>query len=178
VFDEFVCDFAAISIPSSGYDVNNLLNRSLFGASMLALLALAGCGTPSAKDFGGSWKPVNRFQDATTEIPLAQPYTYYAAPMDGTLKTMLARWSKDSGRELSYQLHSDFTLYKPVTQIHTLDIQAAMAELNQIYAAQQVSVTANDKQIVVAEASAVTPEATMTKEAANPSKTDAPATAK
>ena len=58
----------------------------LAGAVVLATLALSACGTPAAKDFRGSWKPVNRFQDAPVEIPLEQPYTFYAAPMDETLE--------------------------------------------------------------------------------------------
>jgi hypothetical protein len=152
-------------------------DRLLSGATMLALLALAGC-TPAAKDFGGSWKPVNRFQDAPTEIPLAEPYAFYASPMDGTLKVMLARWAKDSGRELSYQLHSDFTLYTPVTQINTQDINAATDELSHIYAAQQVSVTATDRKILVVQAAAVTPAASMNAEPPQPAKKVAPASAK
>lgn len=126
---------------------------------MLAALALSGCGTPPAKDFGGSWKPVNRFQDAPTEIPLAQPYAFYASPMDGTLKAMLTRWSKDSGMVLSYQLHSDYTLFKPVSQIHTPNAKAAAAELTAIYASEGVQITVNDRQIVVEEATTSVPDA-------------------
>ncbi|MFC5740031.1 hypothetical protein [Dyella tabacisoli] len=166
-----------LSIPISfcEYDVKKvLLNRALMGASMLVALALTGCGTPAAKDFRGTWKPVNRFQESSTEIPLAQPYTFYASPMDGTLKTMLTRWSKDTGMVLSYQLHSDFTLYKPVTQIHTPNIKAAAAELSAIYAAQGVSIVTNERQILVDQASAsssdttpdTTPDTATNKEAA------------
>lgn len=129
------------------------------GTSLLATLALAGCGTPPAKDFGGRWKPVNRFQDAPTEIPLAKTYTFYAAPMDGTLKSMLARWAKDSGLQLSYQLDADFTLYKPVSQLKTTDIQDAVTKLNSIYATQDVLVSADNRQIQVRSASAARAEA-------------------
>lgn len=127
---------------------------------MLAFLALTACGTPAPKNFGGSWKPVNRFQDKPTEIPLSPTYTFYASPMDETLKTMLTRWSKDSGRSLSYQLAFDFTLYKPVSEIHTTDLSAAVTELNSIYAAQGVSVTATDRAIVVEQAGSATSTAT------------------
>ncbi|WP_441607131.1 hypothetical protein [Dyella sp. 2RAB6] len=122
---------------------------ALLGASLLATLALTGCGTTPAKDFGGSWKQVNRFQDAPTEIPLAKNYTFYASPMDETLKTMLTRWSRDTGMQLSYQLPSDYTLYKRVTELHTTDIQAAASELSSIYAGQGVSVSADERQILV-----------------------------
>src|SRR5690242_21623709 len=107
----------------------------LAGAVVLATLALSACGTPAAKDFRGSWKPVNRFQDAPVEIPLEQPYTFYAAPMDETLKTMLDRWAKDTGRTLDYRLGFDVTLYKPVADIHTTDLQEAASRLRRSYGA-------------------------------------------
>lgn len=116
---------------------------------VVAIGALVGCGTPPAKNFGGSWKPVNHFQSQPTEIPLVADYTYYAAPMDGTLKTMLVRWANDSGRELSYQLPFDVTLYTPVSSIHTTSIDSAAQQLTQIYAAQHVHVSATDQKILV-----------------------------
>jgi hypothetical protein len=146
----------------------------VMGVPLALTMALSGCGTPAAKDFGGSWKPVNRFQDQTTEIPLAQAYTFYASPMDGTLKTMLSRWSKDNGMTLSYQLMSDYTLYKPVAQIHTRDVRAAAAELNSIYAAEGIFVSINDKQILVTVANVSKPDASETKPAPAPMKPTAP----
>jgi hypothetical protein len=116
---------------------------------IVAASALAACGTPAAKNFGGHWKPVNHFQAQPTEIPLVADYTYYAAPMDGTLKTMLARWAGDSGRELSYQLPFDVTLYTPVSSIRTTSIDSAAQQLTQIYAAQHVRVSATDQKILV-----------------------------
>jgi len=139
---------------------------------MLAALALSGCGTPPAKDFGGSWKPINRFQDAPSEIPLAQPYAFYASPMDGTLKTMLTRWSKDSGMVLSYQLHSDFTLFKPVAQIHTPNAKAAAAELSAIYASEGVQISVSDRQIIVEAAPTTVAEPAASNTDAAPSSND------
>lgn len=116
---------------------------------LLAIAALAGCGTPPAKNFAGPWKPVNHFQSTPTEIPLNPAYVFYASPMDETLKTMLVRWARDSGRELSYQLGFDVTLYQPVSGIRTTDIDDAVARLNSIYATQGVSVSANARRIEV-----------------------------
>jgi hypothetical protein len=159
-------------ISLCGYHVKMIsLNRAAAAVLTLSALTLAGCGTPAPKDFGGSWKSVNRFQSTPTEIPLERPYTYFASPMDGTLKTMLTRWSKDAGVTLVYQLPSDYTLYTPVTKIHTLNVHEAAAELNSIYAAEGVFVTATDRQIVVEQASAITPEKAETKEASDASKT-------
>lgn len=119
---------------------------------MLAAFTLTACATHAAKDFGGSWKPVNRFQDTPTEIPLNQAYTYYASPMDETLRSMLRRWAKDSGMQFSYQLRSDYTLYKPVTRIRTTDVYAATAELSSIYATQGVSISTDGREIMVRQA--------------------------
>lgn len=125
------------------------LKLTCSGTMLLFIAALAGCGTPPARNFGGPWKPVNHFQSKPTEIPLNPAYVFYASPMDETLKAMLARWAKDSGRELSYRLSFDVTLYQPVAGIRTTDIDDAVAQLNAIYATQGVFVTANARRIEV-----------------------------
>lgn len=125
---------------------------------MLFAFLLAACATPAAKDFGGSWKPVNRFQNAPTEIPLNPVYTYYASPMDETLRSMLRRWAKDSNMQFSYQLPSDYTLYKAATKIRTTDVYAATAELSSIYAAQGVSVSTDGREIMARQASSHAPQ--------------------
>lgn len=133
---------------TSGFDVDKGIPNPLrISIAALAVAMLAACGTPSAKNFSGPWVPVNRFRNTPTEIPLNPAYTYYASPMDETLKTMLMRWSKDSGRELSYQLPFDVTLYQPVAGIHTTDIDDAVAQLNTIYAAQGISIKASPRRI-------------------------------
>ncbi len=118
---------------------------------MLLMLAvvLSGCATRPAPDFGGRWKGVNRYATSAEEIPLNMTYVFHASPMDGTLKTMLARWSKDSKMTLSYLHPSDFTLHEPVAKIHTNDLQQAVSQLTAAYAGQRVLVTATNNQIVV-----------------------------
>lgn len=121
----------------------------------LALPAmLAACGTTPAPDYGGRWRPVNRFSAATEAIPLYQTYVFQASPMDGTLKKMLERWAKDSNMTLSYLHPSDFTLHAPVASVHTSNVQEAMSQLNAIYSAQHLSVAAEGNQIVVRYAAA------------------------
>lgn len=123
------------------HHVKKASSNRILGTLLLPALLLAGCGTPAAKDFGGRWKPVNRFQSSTTEIPLNRPYTYYAAPMDETLRNMLVRWTTDTGMTLVYRIPSDYTLFAPVTKVRTADVRQAATELSEIYAAQGVSVT-------------------------------------
>ncbi len=118
---------------------------------MLALVGvlLVACGTPPAKDFKGSWGPINRYRSAPVQIPLHSQYTFFAAPIDETLKSMLIRWANDTDRALRYELSYDVTLYQPVATIHTTDIEAAATQLNAIYAAQGVRVTAKSGEILV-----------------------------
>ena len=116
---------------------------------ILLVVALSGCATRPAPDFGGRWKAVNRYAATAEEIPLYQSYVFHASPMDGTLKTMLTRWANDSKMTLSYLHPSDFTLYGPVAQIQTNDLQQAVSQLTAAYAGQRVSVTASNNQIVV-----------------------------
>jgi hypothetical protein len=132
-------------------------NIALIGIIVVFSLALTGCGTPAARDFGGSWKPVNHFDKKTTEIPLAVPYTYYAAPMDGTLKTMLTRWTTDNGMKLQYKLRSDFTLTTSASAIHTSELRDAASQLSSIYAAQGVAVVVSGPDLVVDEINVIAP---------------------
>nr|WP_233260200.1 hypothetical protein [Luteibacter sp. OK325] len=136
--------------------MNRTLNPLALGLVSALAMLLSACSTPAAKDFGGSWKPVNRYDDKTVEIPLAVPYTYYAAPMDATLKTMLTRWTSDTGMKLSYRLRSDFTLSKGTSQIHTSELRDAAAQLSKTYAQQGVAVIVDGPTLVIEEVSAVT----------------------
>lgn len=137
----------------SGEKVNSHpSNRQVAWIPLLAAL-LVGCATPPAKDFKGHWQPVNRFQAQPVKIPLQPTYVYYAAPIDGTLKTMLTRWASDSGRAIDYGLDYDVTLYEPVATIRTTDVQMAVSRLNDIYSAQTVRIVASAQKISVRSAS-------------------------
>lgn len=124
--------------------------RALQGGFALAVVvATAACGTPPPSDFGGDWRPVNRFHDEPSAIPLQPAYAFHATPIDETLKKMLERWAADSGLKLSYRLDVDYTLHTPVARIRTSDLSAATSELTDLYAAQGVSISADGEQIVV-----------------------------
>ncbi|MFC6838707.1 hypothetical protein [Xanthomonas theicola] len=118
-------------------------------ATLGTVALLSACATKPAPDFRGRWKPVNRFSESTMEIPLYSSYVYQAVPMDGTLKTMLERWAKDSNMELAYSIQSDYTLYAPVAKLNTTSIQQAVAELSLVYAQEGVTVSAAGNRILV-----------------------------
>jgi hypothetical protein len=124
-------------------------NPSPMGILLSGMLVLTGCGAPAPKDFGGPWRPVNWFPTSTTAIPLNQEYEFFASPMDGTLKNMLARWAKDSRLTLSYRLSNDYTLTTQASQIRTLNIRVAVGQLSAIYAPQGISIAVTDRLIEV-----------------------------
>lgn len=142
-------------MQSPGYHLNGLghvkhrteVRIALWMMATFALLP--GCATRPAPDFKGRWQAVNRYAATTEEIPLYQSYVFYPAPMDATLKGMLTRWARDSKLSLSYLHPSDFTLHAPIARIRTVNLQDAVSQLNQAYAAQRVSITASGNQIVV-----------------------------
>lgn len=130
-------------------------NPKSLRACIAALLsiALAGCGTPPPRDFGGQWHAVNRFDAAPRSIPLQRPYEYFASPLDGTLKVMLTRWAKDTGMTLVYQWPEDYTLTASAAGIRGPDLGVAVQSLEGIYASQGVSITATGREIRVLPAS-------------------------
>lgn len=113
------------------------------------LATLAGCAARPAPDIAGRWRPVNRFADVPQEIPLQQAYMFYASPMDGTLRTMLVRWARDSHMTLEYRHPSDFTLIAPVARLRTPSLADASALLSTMYAAQRVNVRVEGDRLVV-----------------------------
>lgn len=123
--------------------------KSFFLFLAPVLLALAGCATQPAPEYGGRWKPVNRFAEAPQEIPLHPAYEFYASPLDGTLKTMLERWARDSKMTLAYEASMDYTLYAPVADVRTRDLHDAASRLSTVYAAQGLAVTVEGNRILV-----------------------------
>ena len=111
--------------------------------------SLVGCATPSAPDPRGKWMPVNRMSDAPQAIPLNQVYVFQATPADGTLKTMLTRWARDSQMTLSYLHPNDYTLYGPVGGIRTPSLAEAAAALTSAYSSENVVVVVDRSTIVV-----------------------------
>lgn len=129
----------------------NIVKTSLMLGTLGILLAA--CGTTPAPDYRGKWRPINNYSETPIEIPLSSTYIFQASPMDGTLKTMLTRWAKDSGMELDYRFGSDFTLYGPVSQIDTTNIRDAASQLTSAYSARGVAVTVIGNKITVLPAS-------------------------
>lgn len=126
---------------------------------LLACALLAGCATKPPPDARGRWRPVNHYSEAPQAIPLQPAYVYYAAPLDRTLKGLLERWARDSERSLDYRHDSDFTLHRPVADVHANDLASATAALAALYATQQVAIDVEGDRLVVRRATATPADA-------------------
>lgn len=118
-------------------------------ATALLIMEITGCSSQSAPGLKGHWQPVNRFAETVEAIPIHPLQVFYPTPVDATLKALLERWAKDSSMTLSYRHPNDFTLYGPVADIRTSDLQAALAALNTAYAGQEISIAIEQRTIVV-----------------------------
>lgn len=134
---------------NAGEPVNPKTTAIFLTVSLSALVT--GCATPAAPEYGGRWRPVNRFSEAPQEIALQRAYLFYASPLDATLKTMLERWAADSKMTLDYQAPVDYTLHAPVADVRGDDLNSAVSRLSTIYAAQRLAITVEGNRIVVRE---------------------------
>ena len=116
----------------------------------MLVLTLGGCNsTPPAPNFSGSWQPLNTYADRITEIPLVRQHYFEPLPIDGTLKSMLSRGGREAGMSLNYNYTSDFTLSNEIARIKQPNIEAAIAEINEIYATQQIAISVESGQLTV-----------------------------
>lgn len=114
---------------------------------LLAAL-LAACAT-RPPDFGGKWQEANRYADSTRAIPLRPAHVFAPSPMDGTLRAMLQRWSREAGLTLQYGLEQDYTLFAGVASIRSTDLRQAAAMLGEAYAAQRIEVVVEGGRLLV-----------------------------
>lgn len=97
---------------------------------------------------------MNHYGEQPQVIPLRPAYVYYAAPVDRTLKGLLERWARDSHMALDYGHDADFTLYRPVADVHSDDLRSAVASLAALYVSQQVAIAIEGDRIIVRRADA------------------------
>lgn len=118
--------------------------------AVCATLGTGACAGRQARDFAGGWAPANAYAEHTEAIPLQGAYVFQASPMDRTLRTLLARWARDSGAELDYRHPSDFTLHQPVRDVRAYSIADALAQLGDAFGRQGVSMRMEGSRLVVA----------------------------
>lgn len=92
---------------------------------------------------------MNRYSDTPQAIALNPAHAFYATPLDRTLKGLLERWARDSHMVLAYENPYDYTLHRPVANLHSDDLHSALASLAALYAAEQLSIGVMGDRIVV-----------------------------
>lgn len=139
--------------PIDGEHVGHIVmaRKAAILCALCTPFLLMACATPDAPGISGRWRPVNRFVETPQAIPLQQAYVFQASPVDGTLKTMLDRWAKDSRMALAYLHPNDYTLHAPVARIRTSSLEEAAAALSSAYRAHGVKVTIDRPRIVVSQ---------------------------
>ncbi|GGK01342.1 hypothetical protein [Luteimonas terricola] len=126
--------------------LSKLACMAVIGASLVT----SACAGHEARDFSGRWAPVNKYAEHTEAIPLRGAYVFQASPMDRTLRTLLARWARDSGAELDYRHPSDFTLHQPVRAVRAYSIADAVAQLDSAFGLHGVVMRMEGHRLVVA----------------------------
>lgn len=95
---------------------------------------------------------MNQYGHSPQAIPLQRGYVFQASPADGTVKTMLERWARQTGKALDYTHPNDYTLHAPVAHIRSTRIEDAAAAVSAAYAEQGLSVAVEADRIVVTRA--------------------------
>lgn len=125
-------------------------SRSLACVAIAVAIAGSGCASREARDFSGAWTPLNQYATSSEAIPLQQAVVFQASPMDGTLRNLLMRWTRDSGTQLDYRHPSDFTLHQPVGHVHARSLADAVAQLGDAFGGQGVVMRMEGGRLVVA----------------------------
>lgn len=112
------------------------------------LLANIGCTTNKVPDFPKNWRPMNELAETTQAIPLNKQHVYRVTPLDTTVKELLDRWGEEAKMPVVYNSAYDFTVFKPLLQIQTVNIEEALAQLSQLYEAQNIVFRVQDGVIV------------------------------
>lgn len=116
---------------------------------LVASLATACAGGGGARDFGGPWTPLNQYAASSEAIALAPAQVFQATPMDGTLRSLLARWARDAGSRLDYRHPYDFSLHQAVQHVHAHSLTEAIAQLGEAFGGQGVLIRAEEGALVV-----------------------------
>lgn len=104
----------------------------------MILLANIGCTANEVPDYPKNWRPMNELADTTQVIPLKKQHIYRVTPLDTTVKGLLNRWGEEAKMPVVYNSDYDFTVFKPLLQIQTENIEEALAQLSQLYESQNI----------------------------------------
>lgn len=100
----------------------------------MMIIGLFGCSiTPKAPDFPKTWKPMNELTDKPVAIALTKQHMFRVTQLDTTVKELLTRWADEAKMPIVYDHTHDFTLFKPVLNIQSADLNTALKQLSDLY---------------------------------------------
>lgn len=106
----------------------------------LMIVGFSGCATTyQAPDFPNKWKPINELTDAPVAIALTQQQVFRVTQLDTTVKELLTRWAEEAKMPIVYDHTHDFTLFKPVLNINSPDLNIALKQLSDLYVNQGIA---------------------------------------
>lgn len=125
--------------------------RTVLGAVVVMSL-LAACGTKPAPDFRGRWRPINELDATPRPIPLQPVQRFFVLPADRTLKDVVERWAKESGRRAAYRAPTNFSVHIDAAKVSASTLETAAAQLANAYRAQGIQIVIEPRLIVVSAA--------------------------
>ena len=106
----------------------------------MMIIGLFGCATiPQAPDFPKIWKPMNELADKPVAIALTKQHTFRVTQLDNTVKELLMRWAEEAKMPIVYDHTHDFTLFKPVLNIQSHDLNIALKQLSDLYVNEDIA---------------------------------------
>lgn len=115
----------------------------------MMLVNVISCSTiPQAPDFPKIWKPLNELSEQPQAITLTKQHIFRVNKLDTTVKELLTRWAEEAKMPLVYDHTHDFTLFKPVLNIQSDDINIALKQLSDLYINQDIAFYVENNVIV------------------------------
>ena len=115
----------------------------------IMIMGLFGCAaTSQIPDFPKIWKPMNELADKPVAIALTNEHIFRVTQLDVTVKKLLARWAEEANMPIVYDHTHDFTLFKPVLNIQSNDLNIALKQLSDLYVDENITFYVRNNVIV------------------------------
>lgn len=117
--------------------------------ALVVLLLATACGTTPAPDFRGKWREVNAIDAQPRAIPLRPLQRFNVLPSDRSLKDVLERWARESGRRVSYRAAMNYSVHLDATKVTATGLGGALEQLQRTYSAQAIGLKLQGGLIIV-----------------------------
>jgi hypothetical protein len=119
------------------------------GLAVVVSVFVAACGTKPAPDFRGRWRPINELDTTPRAIPLQPVQQFFVLPADRTLKDVVERWAKESGRRAAYRAPTNFSVHIDAAKVSASTLETAAAQLADAYRSQGIQISVEPRSIIV-----------------------------